>query len=72
VQALIAGRRDPEKVTRNGSRTPTAYLRSLIGSNGAVRYSRTSTQSPVWVTANAVLALSRRPLPVAPLRGSGR
>jgi energy-coupling factor transport system substrate-specific component len=65
VQALIAGRRDPEKVTRNGSRTPTAYLRSLIGSNGAVRYSRTSTQTPVWVTAQALAALAGKPFPLA-------
>jgi energy-coupling factor transport system substrate-specific component len=65
VQALIAGRRDPEKVTHNGSRTPTAYLRSLIGSNGAVRYSRTSTQTPVWVTAQALAALTGKPFPLA-------
>jgi energy-coupling factor transport system substrate-specific component len=65
VQALIAGRRDPEQVTRNGSRTPTAYLRSLIGSNGAVRYSRTSTQTPVWVTAQALAALAAKPFPLA-------
>jgi Squalene-hopene cyclase C-terminal domain/Family of unknown function (DUF6580)/Prenyltransferase and squalene oxidase repeat len=65
VQALIAGRRDPEKVTRNGSRTPTAYLRSLIGPSGAVRYSRTSTQTPVWVTAQALAALAGKPFPLA-------
>jgi hypothetical protein len=29
-----------------------------------VRYSRTSAQTPVWVTAQALGALAGRPLPV--------
>jgi hypothetical protein len=29
-----------------------------------VRYSRTSAQTPVWVTSQALAALARRPLPV--------
>jgi prenyltransferase beta subunit len=37
-----------------------AYLRSLTESNGLVRYSRTSRQTPVWVSAQALLALHRR------------
>jgi hypothetical protein len=59
-------------VRDDGSPTPLAYLRSLIGPSGAVRYSRTSTQTPVWVTAYAVLALARRPLTVASSHGPGR
>jgi energy-coupling factor transport system substrate-specific component len=72
IQGLVAARVPLGDVRRDGSPTPLAYLRSLIGPSGAVRYSRTSTQTPVWVTAYAVLALARRPLPVAPLHGSGR
>jgi len=64
IQALVAAHVPLSAVRRNGAPTPLAYLRSLIGANGAVRYSRTSTQSPVWVTANAVLALSKLPLPL--------
>jgi hypothetical protein len=45
-------------------RSPLAYLRSLQDASGAVRYSRTSTQSPVWVTAQALTALARRPFPI--------
>ena len=45
-----------------------AYLRSLVGGNGAVRYSRTSRQTPVWVTGQALQALARRPLPIRPRR----
>jgi hypothetical protein len=29
-----------------------------------VRYSRTSAQTPVWVTAQALAAFAKRPLPV--------
>jgi energy-coupling factor transport system substrate-specific component len=67
VQALVAAGRDPAKVRRGGSRSPMAYLRSLVGSDGAIRYSRTSTQTPVWVTAQAVAALARKALPLKPV-----
>ena len=65
VQALLAARRDPDRVRRRGSRTPLAYLRSLTGAGGAVRYSRTSPQTPVWVTGQALTALARKPFPLA-------
>ena len=68
IQALVAAGRNPDRVRRRGSRSPDAYLRSLIGSNGAVRYSRTSTQTPVWVTAQALAALARKPLPLKRVR----
>jgi len=65
VQGLVAARRDPERLHRGGARSPLAYLRSLTASDGSVRYSRTSTQDPVWVTGQAALALARRPFPLA-------
>ena len=49
---------------RGGSRSPLAYLRSLVGSDGAIRYSRTSTQTPVWVTAQALTALAGKAFPL--------
>jgi energy-coupling factor transport system substrate-specific component len=64
VQAVVAGGRDPSRVRRRGSRAPLAYLRSLVSRGGGVRYSRTSAQTPVWVTAQVLAALARRPLPV--------
>ncbi len=67
IQGLVAAGRDPGRFRRRGSRTPIAYLRSLIDVSGAVRYSRSGTQTPVWVTAQAVAALARRPLPVRPV-----
>src|SRR5918992_5054140 len=41
-----------------------AYLRGLQRSDGSVAYSSTSRQTPVWVTAQALMALERTPLPV--------
>jgi energy-coupling factor transport system substrate-specific component len=68
VQALIAAGRDPDRVRTGGSRTPLAYLRTLAAGDGSVRYSRTSRQTPVWVTAQAVIALHRRPFPIRAAR----
>ena len=66
VQGLVAAGRNPEKARRDGARSPLSYLRRLIGPDGAVRYSRTSTQTPVWVTAQALAALARKPFPLRP------
>jgi hypothetical protein len=53
-------------VRRARSRSPVSYLRTLVASNGSVRYSRTSAQTPVWVTAQALTALARKPFPIRP------
>jgi energy-coupling factor transport system substrate-specific component len=67
VQGLVAAGRNPDGVRRGGSRSPLAYLRSLTQSDGLVRYSRQSSQTAVWVTAQAAMALARKPLPLAPV-----
>ena len=67
IQALLAAGRDPDTVKRKGSRSPLGYLRSLVAADGSVRYSRTSRQSPVWVTAQALTALARKPFPIDPV-----
>lgn len=63
IQGLVAGR-NPDRVRRRGARSPSAYIRSLQASSGAIRYSRTSTQTPVWVTAQALTGLARKPFPI--------
>ena len=68
VQAFAAVRRDANTVRRGGSRSAAAYLRSLQAADGSIRYSRSSAQTPTWVTGQAVAALAERPLPVAPPR----
>jgi len=68
VQGLLAA-----GVTGSVVRRALAYLDSLIAPDGHVRYSRSSDQTPVWVTAEAAMALAEKPLPLAavPLRARG-
>ncbi|MCW3029206.1 MAG: Prenyltransferase/squalene oxidase [Solirubrobacterales bacterium] len=68
VQGLVAAGRDPRTVTREGSRSPLGYLATLVAPDGSVRYSRTGSQTPVWVTAQALTALAGKALPIAPVR----
>jgi energy-coupling factor transport system substrate-specific component len=64
AQGLLASARDPALVRRRGSRSPIAYLETLVSGDGSVRYSRTSAQTPVWVTGQALIALGRRLFPI--------
>ena len=64
IQGLIAAGYNPRAVRRRGSRTPIGYLESLRAPDGSIRYSRTGAQTPVWVTAQALIALSGRTFPV--------
>jgi energy-coupling factor transport system substrate-specific component len=65
VQGIVAARAAPSTF-RRASRTPLAYLSSLQQSDGSFRYSRTSAQTPVWVTAQVVAALRRKTFPLRP------
>jgi squalene-hopene cyclase-like protein/prenyltransferase/squalene oxidase-like repeat protein len=64
AQGLTAAGVNPAGVRRRGSRSPLAYLESLLAPNGSVRYSRTSAQTPAWVTAQALIALAGKTFPV--------
>jgi prenyltransferase beta subunit len=66
VQGLVAVGRNPDALRRNGH-TPISYIESLVAANGSVRYSRTSVQTPVWVTAEALVAMARKSLPLGPV-----
>ena len=68
MQGLVAAAVDPGRFGRRGRRSPIAYLRSLQQGNGSFRYSRTSAQTPVWVTAQVITALERQPFPLKPVR----
>ncbi len=63
VQGLVAAGRAPASFRREG-RSPLAYLTTLQQPDGSFRYSRSSTQTPVWVTAQVVAALKRVAFPV--------
>ncbi len=67
IQGLLAAGHNVGAVRTHGSRTPLGYLESLLAPNGSVRYSRTSAQTPVWVTAQVLAALALKPFPVAPV-----
>jgi hypothetical protein len=59
VQAfLAAGRPVP--------RGALAYLRRLQRPDGSYRYSRRYVTTPVWVTAQVLPALARKPFPFRP------
>ncbi len=60
VQGLVAVR-----AARGAVRRAIGYLRGLQRSDGSIAYSTTSAQTPVWVTAQALTALRREPLPIA-------
>ena len=64
AQGLIAAGRSPASVRRRGSRSPLGYLEGLRSPNGSIRYSPTGAQTPVWVTAQALIALAGRTFPV--------
>ncbi len=66
IEAFAAAGTHAGKVVRQGSRSPLAYLQTLIAPDGSVRYSRTGAQTPVWVTAQALTGFAQRPLPVVP------
>jgi prenyltransferase/squalene oxidase-like repeat protein len=65
IQGLDAAGVSPASLHRGGAASPLAYLDSLVGANGAVRYSRGVTQTPVWVTGEALMAMAGKPLPIA-------
>jgi energy-coupling factor transport system substrate-specific component len=65
IQGLEAAGVSAAAVHRAGSISPLAYLDSLVAANGAVRYSRGVTQTPVWVTGEALMAMEGKPLPIA-------
>jgi hypothetical protein len=60
VQGLVAANAGGAALTR-----ALAYLRGLQRRDGSVAYSPSSGQTPVWVTAQALMALERQPLPLA-------
>ena len=63
IQGLIAAGADPGALHHS----PVQYLDGLIAPDGHVRYSASSDQTPVWVTAEALMALAGKPLPLAPV-----
>jgi Squalene-hopene cyclase C-terminal domain/ECF-type riboflavin transporter, S component/Prenyltransferase and squalene oxidase repeat len=72
VQGIVAAGEDPSTFKRKGARSPVAYLGSLQQADGSYRYSRSSEQTPVWVTAQVVTALRRKPFPLRPVKRAAK
>ncbi|TMK67455.1 MAG: hypothetical protein E6G53_02590 [Actinobacteria bacterium] len=66
VQGLLAAGRNPDSLQRGG-RTPLGFIASLVRPDGSIAYSRSSSQTPVWVTAQAPF-----PFRLAHARHAGR
>lgn len=60
IQGLLAAGRGPRSVRRGRGRSPLEYLQALIAPNGSVQYTWLSAQTPVWVTAQALVAFAGR------------
>jgi energy-coupling factor transport system substrate-specific component len=71
VQGLVAAGVSPSSV-RSGGRSPLDYLASVQAEDGHYRYSASTDQTPVWVTAQALLAVNQRSLPLAPVPRQAR
>jgi hypothetical protein len=59
VQGLVAAGGGGDAIGR-----ALGYLSRLHAADGHYRYSAASDQTPIWVTAQALLAVNRRPFPV--------
>jgi hypothetical protein len=66
VQGLAAAGTNPESL-RRGDGTPLGYLGARRAADGHYRYSSGSDQTPAWVTGQVLLAVNRKPFPLAPV-----
>jgi hypothetical protein len=66
IQGLLAAGINPSSVKRGG-RNGLEYLAARQARDGHYRYSSSSDQTPVWVTAQALVAAQRKPFPLAPV-----
>lgn len=65
IQGVLAAGGDPASYRRGGA-DALQYLSARQASDGHYRYSKQSDQTPVWVTAQALMAAAEKPLPIPP------
>jgi energy-coupling factor transport system substrate-specific component len=65
IQGILAAGGDPSSFRRGGASAPD-YLSHRQASNGHYRYSKSSDQTPVWVTSQVLVAASNAHLPISP------
>jgi len=65
VQAMVAVGADPTRIVSGGDSSPD-YLTARQAGDGHYRYSESSNQTPVWVTAEVLAGAARKSLPIEP------
>jgi energy-coupling factor transport system substrate-specific component len=65
IQGILAAGGDPSSFRRGGASAPD-YLASRQDGDGHYRYSKSSNQTPIWVTAQALVAAAGDFLPISP------
>jgi hypothetical protein len=65
VQGILAAGGDPDSFRRGGS-SALDYLAASQASDGHFRYSKSSDQTPIWVTGQVLVAASGNYLPISP------
>jgi energy-coupling factor transport system substrate-specific component len=65
AQGMIAVGTDPSSISRGGN-SAIDYLSARQDADGHFRYSSSSDQTPVWVTAQALPAVAGKAFPVSP------
>jgi energy-coupling factor transport system substrate-specific component len=64
-QGILAAGGDPANYRRGGKSAPE-YLEAQQASDGHYRYSKSSDQTPIWVTAEVLVAAAGDYLPISP------
>ncbi len=62
IQGILAAGGDPSSYRRGGASAPE-YLANQQEKNGHYRYSKSSDQTPIWVTAQVLVAAAGQVLP---------
>jgi hypothetical protein len=65
IQGILAAGGNPSSYRRGGA-SPPDYLASRQDKDGHYRYSKSSDQTPVWVTAQVMVAAAGDYLPISP------
>ncbi len=65
IQGILAAGGDPASFRRGGA-SALDYLAARQQADGHYRYSKSSDQTPVWVTAQVLVAVAGKSLPIAP------
>lgn len=70
IQGIVAADGDPASYRRGGASAPE-YLSHQQEPDGHFRYSKSSDQTPIWVTGEVLAAAAGRSFPISPPKRTG-